>query len=120
MQILDIGCGSGLCGFEIKKRFPESQIIGVDISAQMLQKAAEKNIYSKLIKSEINDYFSGCCNVFDVVVASDVLTYFGCIDSLFNSIKNILNFRGFFVFTISTDTTNKYDYFLMPSSRFLV
>lgn len=119
MQILDIGCGSGLCGFEIKKLFPKSQIIGVDISSQMLQKAAEKNIYSKLIKSEINDYFSNCCDVFDVVVASDVLTYFGCLDSLFDSVKNVLSFKGVFVFTISTDTTNKYDYFLMPSSRFV-
>ena len=119
MQMLDIGCGSGLCCFEIKKLFPESQIIGVDISSQMLQKAAEKNIYSKLIKSEINDYFSNCCDVFDVVVASDVLTYFGCLDSLFDSVKNVLSFNGVFVFTISTDTTNKYDYFLMPSSRFV-
>ena len=50
-RLADLGCGSGLVGLALKT--PQNQIIGVDVSAQMLAKAAEKNVYDELVKDDL-------------------------------------------------------------------
>lgn len=119
ITILDLGCGSGLCGKYIKKIFKKSHITGVDISAKMLENAKKKNVYDRLIKCDIDNCFCNEKYKFDAVVASDVLTYFGELDSIFKKVVSILNEKGVFVFTVSKNQTNENDYFLMPSSRFV-
>lgn len=119
ISILDLGCGSGLCGKYIKKIFKKSRIVGVDISAQMLKIAKAKNVYDELVKSDITDCFNSKNSVFDVVVASDVLTYFGDLDLIFKKVDSVLYQNGVFAFTISENKINNNDYFLMPSSRFV-
>ena len=39
IRILDVGCGSGMSTLALKNRFPEAEIIGVDLSAAMLENA---------------------------------------------------------------------------------
>ena len=119
LQILDVGCGSGLCGQAIKKYIKNCQIIGVDISQKMLDKASEKNVYYKLLKRDISDCFDDIKHLFDVVVSSDVFTYFGSLDSLFKNIADSILNNGIFSFTYSLNNENENDFFLMPSSRFV-
>ena len=38
-RILDIGCGSGNSTNELKKRWPNAEIIGIDNSSTMIEKA---------------------------------------------------------------------------------
>ena len=38
-RIVDIGCGSGMSTFPLRQRFSEAEIIGVDSSCEMLEKA---------------------------------------------------------------------------------
>lgn len=118
-NILDLGCGSGLCGQEISKKNPSVQLIGVDISAAMLHQASSKNIYSQLIKQEITSYLNTNNDKFDAIISADVFTYFGALDSLFLRIANHLSEGGIFIFTISENNLNKEDYFLDISSRFV-
>ncbi|MEL4106337.1 methyltransferase domain-containing protein [Oscillospiraceae bacterium WX1] len=40
-RILDIGCGSGLSTGALRARWPEAEIVGVDLSPEMLEKAKE-------------------------------------------------------------------------------
>ena len=117
LSFLDMGCGSG--GKQLKKIFKKSRLVGVDISSQMLISAKEKNVYDELIKCDITDCFS--CNnlLFDVAVASDVFTYFGNLDSIFEKVDSLLCKNGVFSFTISENNINNKDFFLMPSSRFV-
>ncbi len=119
LSILDMGCGSGLCGKQLKKIFKKSRLIGVDISSQMLMKAEEKNVYDELVKSDITDCFCGDNLTFDIVVASDVFTYFGNLDFVFKKVDSLLCKNGLFAFTVSENNLNKKDFFLMPSSRFI-
>lgn len=72
--IVDLGCGTGLLGEKIKNE--NNRLIGVDISAQMLEKAREKNIYDQLIEADILDYCKHM-PVADMVTAADVLGYMG-------------------------------------------
>lgn len=119
IKVLDLGCGSGLCGQAIKKKIKNSHLIGVDISANMLKEANLKNAYERLLKCNIIDCFSKLKYKLDVVTASDVLTYFGRLDLLFQAIADSLKKDGVFVFTISQNFCNNKDYHLMPSSRFV-
>ncbi len=41
-RIVDLGCGSGLSTLELRRAFPESEIVGVDLSPDMLKAAAKK------------------------------------------------------------------------------
>ena len=85
--IVDLGCGSGLAGQAVKNS--KNQIIGIDISQNMLNKAAEKGIYSQLIKSDILDY----CQTqlpsvqTSLVMAADVFGYIGNLSPIIESLK---------------------------------
>jgi trans-aconitate 2-methyltransferase len=39
-RILDLGCGSGLSTLELRRAYPEAEIVGVDVSPDMLKAAA--------------------------------------------------------------------------------
>ena len=51
--IVDIGCGTGLVGVELKQ-LGFSNIDGLDISADMMAIAAEKSVYQNLIAGDMN------------------------------------------------------------------
>ncbi|MBF0398344.1 MAG: bifunctional demethylmenaquinone methyltransferase/2-methoxy-6-polyprenyl-1,4-benzoquinol methylase UbiE [Desulfobacterales bacterium] len=53
-KMLDIGCGTGKIAFEAKKRYPFSQIFGIDITIEML-KVAIKRIGSEKIEWSLGD-----------------------------------------------------------------
>ena len=36
-SILDVGCGNGFTAFEIENAFPDSDIVGVDFSSEMIK-----------------------------------------------------------------------------------
>ena len=77
-RIADLGCGSGLVGMAVKK--DRNYLIGVDISANMLEKAKQKNIYDELLKSDIIEFLEAR-NDFDWIIAADVLGYIGKLDN---------------------------------------
>lgn len=80
-KILDLGCGSGLLGAALKTE--KNEIVGVDISAEMLKLAEQKNIYKKLVNVEIKDFLHQNSEHFDLVAAADVFCYFGDLEEIF-------------------------------------
>lgn len=52
LEIIDIGCGTGLAGEELKKHGFKT-IDGLDYSAEMLAKAAEKDIYRAVFQGDL-------------------------------------------------------------------
>ena len=83
-RILDLGCGTGLLGVELKSE--ENEIIGIDISKKMLQIAEKKNVYAKLIQADIVDFLQKKSEHFDLITAADVFCYFGDLAPLFKLI----------------------------------
>ena len=41
-RVLDLGCGSGLSTLELRRAFPETEIVGVDLSPDMLAASARR------------------------------------------------------------------------------
>lgn len=76
-RIADLGCGTGLVGLAIKT--DRNQIIGVDLSTKMLDMAAQKKVYTELVKADILQFLS-CRQDYDWVIAADVLGYMGALD----------------------------------------
>ena len=108
-HIADLGCGSGLIGVAIKEDW--NTLIGVDISAPMLEIAKQKNVYTELIKSDILEFLKKRTD-FNWAIAADVLGYIGNLKEFIKlcSKKNL-------IFTIEKlETAN--DYQIQKNGRF--
>jgi predicted TPR repeat methyltransferase len=113
-SVLDLGCGTGLFGNEIKQHC--SNLEGVDLSEAMLEKARAKNIYDKLKKQDIIDYLLKEDLDFDYFVSVDVFNYIGELTEIFRLIKSRNNTKGKFIF--STEHTDKDGFFLEKTGRY--
>ncbi len=114
LSILELGCGTGLCG-ELISPYANS-LIGVDLSQRMLNIAAKKNIYNKLIKADIFD-LSNLEDQFNWLIAADVFPYCGDLLPLLMSCKNKLTPSGSLLFSVES-THLKRDYYLQTSIRY--
>ncbi|WP_207477063.1 class I SAM-dependent DNA methyltransferase [Arenibaculum pallidiluteum] len=73
--ILDIGCGTGLCGPLLRPL--ATRLEGVDLSPGMLAEAARKGVYDALHEAEAAAFMRTRPEAWDVAVAADVLIYIG-------------------------------------------
>lgn len=76
-SLLDIGCGTGLELDYIFARFPKVQVVGVDLSEEMLRKLYEKH-HDKNLTLVCQDYFTYDMgkNRFDAVVSFQTLHHY--------------------------------------------
>jgi predicted TPR repeat methyltransferase len=82
----------------------------------MLAVAAQKNIYQSLVQSDILPYLKDQHQSFDLIIAGDVLIYFGDLETVFADIYQALRPQGLFVF--NTEINNTTDYEMTESGRF--
>ncbi len=111
--ILDLGCGTGLCG-ELFKEFA-NRLIGIDISKEMIAVAKEKNIYDELVVEDIEQALNQYQNV-DLILAADVFTYIGELKPIFSGVSKALKSGGIFAFSVEKTTT--YPFILQASIRY--
>ncbi len=95
MDILDLGCGTGLYGSVLKPW--GKRLVGVDLSSVMLDEAKRKNVYDELICGELIETLKGIKEQYDIVIAMDVLVFFGDLDQIFKHVKQILRPQGLFI-----------------------
>jgi len=95
--ILDIGCGSG--GFMLKAKEAGFDIVGIDISEEMINLAKQKGleVYNKDL-CEFKGKFDACVAIFDVINYMD-REY---LKNFFKCVKNVLKNDGYFLFDINT------------------
>ena len=113
-RFLDIGCGTGL-GAETFADLTETRT-GLDLSAGMLRKAEEKGLYDELQQGDAVAFLEQAGDLFDLILAADVLPYSGDLAPLFNAIANRLGSGGLFLCT--TEKAPGGDYELLPTGRF--
>lgn len=113
-RLLDIGCGTGLGGVAFAEL--ASERIGLDLSADMLRKAADKKVYAALHQAEATDFLAGGDKAFDLVLAADMLPYVGDLAPLFRAVAGALEPGG--VFLCTTELTPEGAFLLQPTGRF--
>lgn len=112
LTILDLGCGTGLMGEYLKPY--ANQLTGVDLSSDMINIAESKEIYDQLIISELSDYLRNSDSaVWNLIIAADVFSYFGDLDTIFQLVSAVLKPSGRFVFTVEK---NHGDNFILQST----
>ncbi|SRR5579883_44204 len=113
-NILDLGCGTGLCGAILKPY--AKKLDGVDLSPKMLEVAREKNIYDNLVDEDLSQFLSKKNSDYDLIVAGDVLVYTGDLSTIFQNAYQALVPSGLFAF--NTEISEDDDFKMNQSGRF--
>ena len=98
LDVLDVGCGTGLAGVVFQGL--ARRLDGLDLSPAMLEKAAARGIYNRLQQGDIVQQLPRLAKAYDLVVAADVLVYFGDLVELFSGVHGVLRRGGYFVFSV--------------------
>lgn len=96
--VLDLGCGTGLLAVACQGVAP-GEWVGLDLSPRMLDAAREKQLYRELHEADLLTFLSAEHRTFQLILAGDVLCYFGPLDAVFRAVQPRLAAGGRFVFT---------------------
>ncbi len=116
LEILDAGCGTGLCVPFLRPL--ARTLVGVDLSAKMLDKARERGGYNDLIEAELTAYLESHPQAFDLAVAADVVLYFGRLEPLVRAFSTSLRPGGALVFTVEAGTDQARGWQLNDGGRY--
>ncbi len=117
-RVLDIGCGTGLCGPLVKPI--AEQLVGVDLSRNMLRRAKKRGVYDQLEEAELTAYMSGEEANFDVVICVDTFVYFGDLGDGLRAASHTLRSGGWLFFTVEKHDSGQHDndYWLQLHGRY--
>ena len=97
--VLDLGCGTGLLALTCKDLAP-CDWVGVDLSPRMLDAARSKTLYAELHEADLLTFLGSETRIFPLILAADVLCYFGPLTPLLRAVQPLLALEGRFVFTV--------------------
>ena len=114
-HVLDLGCGTGLCGQLIA---PSADTIdGVDVSSSMLEQARNLGVYRELIHADLGEFLAATALRPDLILAADVFIYVGELAHVLRSARRILEPGGCLAFTVELANEGR-DIQLLPSLRY--
>ena len=118
LDICDVGCGTGWCGPMVRPW--ARRLAGCDLSVGMLRRARDRQCYDALHRAELVYYLDTQPEAFDVVMAADVLCYFGELEGAFAAALRALRGGGWLLFSVEAmadpaSTPHR----LMPSGRYV-
>ena len=97
--VLDLGCGTGLVALAVGD-LPVASLTGVDLSSKMLEQARAKRIYKELRQADILTDLATHEQSWPLILAADVLCYFGALEELLALVRRRLQPNGWFVFSV--------------------
>ena len=104
IKILDVGCGTGLSGFSLRK-FGFKNIDGLDLSKEMLKIASDKKIYKMLFNLDLNN-ISNFEKRYDAIIAAGVISPAHANPDTISNSYSILNNKGLMIFSINDHALN--------------
>lgn len=121
-RAVDLGCGTGLLGPEIRGRV--DRLEGFDLSQNMLVKAAEKQVYDSLAQADLSLapdlsglFADAARHRADLVTVADVLMYLGNLESVFAIIGELAASGADIAFSVE-DAGDGEGFHLAPSLRY--
>ena len=116
LDILDAGCGTGLCAPLARPH--ARQLVGVDLSAGMVEKARVRGGYDLLEVAELTAYLQAHHDRYDVVLSADTLVYFGELQDVLSAAWASLRPGGWVAFTLEARDDDADCAELTPSGRY--
>ncbi|MDE1148130.1 MAG: methyltransferase domain-containing protein [Azospirillaceae bacterium] len=115
LDILDIGCGTGLGGVVVKPL--ARHLAGVDLSPRMVEHARARGLYDRLWDADLMGALAEADAAWDLVLAADVLVYLGDLAPVFQAVARALRPGGRFAATVER-WTGEGDHILRESRRY--
>jgi predicted TPR repeat methyltransferase len=114
LDILDLGCGTGLLGAQLKPL--ARRLTGVDLSQNMLEMARQLQVYDELICADLTGFLQTQTDQFDLAAAADVFIYIGDLAPVFDGVRHALRAGG--VFGFSVEASDAEAFVLQPTLRY--
>ena len=116
LDILELGCGTGLAGRHLRPL--ARRLVGIDLSPDMVEHAAETGVYDALDVAEITEWLARSAErEFDLIAACDTLIYFGDLRQVVVPSANRLRSGGTFAFTVESAAEGSFQ--LTDSGRYV-
>jgi predicted TPR repeat methyltransferase len=116
MDIADLGCGTGLCGPLLAPM--ARTLVGVDLSARMINQARTRGVYHDLLVDDIVTFLTARPNQFDLAIAADVFEYFGDLSGVLSAASASLRAGGVLAFTVEKRERGEGAYELQATRRY--
>jgi predicted TPR repeat methyltransferase len=114
LDILDAGCGTGLCAPHLAPL--ARRLDGVDLSPKIVEVAAARGGYDRLGVGDCVAAMRTTPGAYDLIVAADVVIYLGALEAFFEAAHGALRPGGLVALSIERGTGGRFT--LSPSSRF--
>ena len=118
-KVLDVGCATGYLGNILKNNFDNIDIVGIDNQDFHLDKAKKLNIYSNLIKLDLNSFESELdkyTSYFDRIVLCDVLEHLYDPIEVLRKLSRFLKWDGKFLIDIPNISHSSIKYNLLVNN----
>lgn len=97
-NVLDLGCGTGLVGACLGRI--SGHIVGVDLSARMIQQAQRRGVYSKFHQVNLLDALAHTpADHYEVITCADALIHVGDLTPVVQGAWRVLRAGGYFIFS---------------------
>lgn len=111
---LDLGCGTGLMGAQLRPRV--DRLDGVDLSPRMIERARARGVYDELHTAEVHEHLAETTARHDLIVATDVFIYIGDLAPLVAAARDVLAGGG--LLAASAEQHDGVDVRLAPTGRY--
>lgn len=111
LEVLDVGCGTGLCGVYFKEKISIDFLTGIDISAGMLMQAKQAKVqgkpaYDNLLKTDFNSYLLNSEKKFHIIMSACSLHYANDLEAIITHFNKMLYPKGILAFSVEKSSVN--------------
>lgn len=100
VDIIDLGCGTGLCGQAFRPH--ARRIAGIDLSTEMLTRAERRGVYDDLHHGDLTEHLLKHDRQFDLAISTDVFIYVGDLATVFEAATHALRPGGLLAFSVES------------------
>ena len=93
IKVLDLGCGTGELIFELKNKFNNLEVTGIDFSEKMLEISKKRNPSAKHLKMDASE-LNVLDTKYDIIVCTHSLPYYKEPKNVFKHLNNLLSDEG--------------------------